>query len=92
MIVLRIQYLGLHGGLWFAVHGGLHYLHGGLCFLHGGYLNGLERRLTQYYAHFWSPGYFLTWTVDICSCSYVLWMCCEIVCLLLPTVWTYIGY
>ena len=63
-----------------------------LCFLHGGYLNGLERRLTQYYAHFWSLGYFSTWTVDVYSCSYVLWMCCEIVCLLLPTVWTYIGY
>ena len=86
MIVLRIQYcLGLHGGLWFVVHGGLHYLH-------GGYLNGLERRLTQYYVHFWSPRYFSTWTVDICFCSYVLWMCCEIICLLLLTVWTYTGY
>ena len=57
-----------------------------------GYLNGLERRLTLCYMHFWSPGCFLTWTVDVCLCPCVLWMCCGTICPLLPTVWTCIAY
>ena len=89
MIALRIQYcLRLHGGLL----SGVSVVHGGLHYLYGGYLNGLERRLTLCYVHFWSPGYFLTWTVDVCLCPCVLWMCCGIICPLLPTVWTYIAY
>ena len=80
---LRIQYcLGLHGGLL----SGLSVVCGGLHYLYGGYLNGLERRLTLWYVHFWSPGCFLTWTVDVCLCPYVLWMCCGTICALLPTV------
>ena len=47
-------YLGLHGGLL----SGLSAVHGGLHYLYGGYLNGLERRLTLCYVHFWSPGCF----------------------------------
>ena len=89
MIALRIQYcLRLHGGLL----SGLSVVHGGLHYLYGGYLNGLERRLILCYVHFWSPGYFSTWTLDVCLCPYVIWMCCRTICPLLLTVWTCIEY
>ena len=71
MITLRIQYcLGPHGGLL----SGLSVVHGGLHYLYEGYLNGLERRLTLCYMHFWSPGCFSTWTVDVCLCPCILWI------------------
>ena len=48
----------------------------------------LERRLTPCCMHFWSPDCFLTWTVDIYLCPWILWMCCGIFYPLLLIVWT----